>query len=44
MVLAKNEGRDYIVEGETILQDAGKKCGPLKLALDLWETWFLTMS
>jgi ribulose-bisphosphate carboxylase large chain len=37
MILAKNEGRDYVSEGETILRDAGKKCGPLKLALDLWK-------
>jgi ribulose-bisphosphate carboxylase large chain len=37
MILAKNEGRDYVSEGEAILQDAGKKCGPLKLALDLWK-------
>jgi ribulose-bisphosphate carboxylase large chain len=37
MILAKNEGRDYVSEGEAILQDAGRTCGPLKLALDLWK-------
>ena len=37
MVLARNEGRDYVAEGPEILQDAGKMCGPLQTALDLWK-------
>jgi len=37
MVLARNEGRDYLVEGPEILQDAAKMCGPLQTALDLWK-------
>jgi ribulose-bisphosphate carboxylase large chain len=37
MVLARNEGRDYLVEGPEILQNAAKLCGPLQTALDLWK-------
>ena len=37
MVLARNEGRDYISEGPQILRDAAKTCGPLQTALDLWK-------
>jgi len=37
MVLARNEGRDYIAEGPQILQAAAKMCGPLQTALDLWK-------
>ena len=37
MVLARNEGRDYLAEGPQILMDAAKMCGPLQTALDLWK-------
>jgi len=37
MVLARNEGRDYLAEGPAILQAAAKMCGPLQTALDLWK-------
>jgi len=37
MILARNEGRDYLAEGPSILQDAAKMCGPLQTALDLWK-------
>ena len=37
MVMARNEGRDYVTEGPEILQDAAKMCGPLQTALDLWK-------
>jgi ribulose-bisphosphate carboxylase large chain len=37
MVMARNEGRDYVAEGPQILQDAAKMCGPLQTALDLWK-------
>jgi len=37
MVLARNEGRDYLAEGPQILQAAAKMCGPLQTALDLWK-------
>ena len=37
MVLARNEGRDYLTEGPEILQNAAKLCGPLQTALDLWK-------
>lgn len=37
MVLARNEGRDFVEEGPQILQDAAKTCGPLQTALDLWK-------
>nr|YP_010336499.1 ribulose-1,5-bisphosphate carboxylase/oxygenase large subunit [Rhodospora sordida]UNJ14905.1 ribulose-1,5-bisphosphate carboxylase/oxygenase large subunit [Rhodospora sordida] len=37
MILARNEGRDYVSEGPQILRDAAKTCGPLQTALDLWK-------
>ena len=37
MVMARNEGRDYLAEGPAILQTAAKSCGPLQTALDLWK-------
>nr|ARO91342.1 ribulose-1 5-bisphosphate carboxylase/oxygenase large subunit [Rhodochaete parvula]ASK39582.1 ribulose-1,5-bisphosphate carboxylase/oxygenase large subunit [Rhodochaete parvula] len=37
IVLARNEGRDYLAEGPQILRDAAKTCGPLQTALDLWK-------
>nr|QCI04175.1 ribulose-1,5-bisphosphate carboxylase/oxygenase large subunit [Anotrichium furcellatum] len=37
MVIARNEGRDYVAEGPQILVDAAKTCGPLQTALDLWK-------
>jgi ribulose-bisphosphate carboxylase large chain len=37
MVLAKNEGRNYLEEGPQILKDAAKNCKPLQVALDLWK-------
>jgi ribulose-bisphosphate carboxylase large chain len=37
MVLARNEGRDYVAEGPQILRDAAAQCGPLQTALDLWK-------
>jgi ribulose-bisphosphate carboxylase large chain len=37
MVLARNEGRKYLVDGPQILRDAAKTCGPLQTALDLWK-------
>lgn len=37
MVLARNEGRDFVSEGPQILRDAAKTCGPLQTALDLWK-------
>nr|QUE30036.1 ribulose-1,5-bisphosphate carboxylase/oxygenase large subunit [Erythrocladia irregularis] len=37
MVLARNEGRDYLAQGPQILKDAAKTCGPLQTALDLWK-------
>jgi len=37
MIMARNEGRDYLTEGPQILRDAAKRCGPLQTALDLWK-------
>jgi ribulose-bisphosphate carboxylase large chain len=37
MILARNEGRDYLAEGPEILRDAAKWCGPLRAALDTWK-------
>ena len=36
MVKARNEGRDYVMEGERILRDAAKNSPELKSALDTW--------
>jgi ribulose-bisphosphate carboxylase large chain len=36
MILARNEGRDYLKEGPQILQNAARFCTPLKAALDTW--------
>jgi ribulose-bisphosphate carboxylase large chain len=38
MVLAKNEGRNYLEEGPEILKTAAKDCQPLQVALDLWKS------
>jgi ribulose-bisphosphate carboxylase large chain len=37
MVLARNEGRDYMNEGPDILKKAAQTCSPLKAALDTWK-------
>ncbi len=37
MILARNEGRDYLAEGPDILDAAGRWCSPLKAALELWK-------
>jgi ribulose-bisphosphate carboxylase large chain len=37
MILARNEGRDYLQEGPDILEQAAKSCTPLRQALDLWK-------
>ncbi len=37
IILARNEGRDYLKEGPQILQEAAKTCSPLKAALDTWK-------
>ena len=37
MVLARNEGRDVMAEGLEILDRAGRSCGPLAQALQLWK-------
>jgi len=37
MILARNEGRDYVAEGPEILKNIAQMCGPLKTALDLWK-------
>jgi ribulose-bisphosphate carboxylase large chain len=37
MILARNEGRDYLNEGPEILKAAAKHCHPLARALDIWK-------
>ncbi len=37
MIMARNEGKDYLAEGPQILQDAAEHCKPLRTALDLWK-------
>jgi ribulose-bisphosphate carboxylase large chain len=37
MILARNEGRDYLAEGPDILNDAARWCTPLRQALDVWK-------
>jgi ribulose-bisphosphate carboxylase large chain len=36
MVLARNEGRDYLAQGPEILREAAAGCKPLARALDTW--------
>ena len=38
MILAKNEGRNFLAEGPEILKVAAKSCQPLQVALDLWKS------
>ena len=37
MILARNEGKDYMAEGPEILERAGRHCQPLAQALDVWK-------
>jgi len=37
MIIARNEGRNYVEEGPEILKTAAKDCRPLQVALDLWK-------
>src|SRR5215471_12539254 len=37
MILARNEGRDYVHEGPEILAKAASSCTPLREALDVWK-------
>ena len=37
MILARNEGVDYVQEGPAILQSVARMCRPLQVALDLWK-------
>jgi len=37
MILARNEGRDYMKDGLEILERAAKWCSPLRAALDIWK-------
>jgi ribulose-bisphosphate carboxylase large chain len=36
MVKARNEGRDYLAEGESILKAAANRSPELQMALDTW--------
>jgi ribulose-bisphosphate carboxylase large chain len=37
MILARNEGRDYLAEGPEILAEAARWCKPLAQALETWK-------
>jgi ribulose-bisphosphate carboxylase large chain len=37
MIMARNEGKDYLNEGTQILENAAKSCTPLKAALETWK-------
>src|SRR5205823_4298633 len=37
MILARNEGRDYVHEGPEILAKAAQTCTPLREALEIWK-------
>jgi ribulose-bisphosphate carboxylase large chain len=37
MILARNEGRDYVHEGPEILAKAALSCTPLREALEVWK-------
>ncbi|MBC5804615.1 MAG: ribulose-bisphosphate carboxylase large subunit [Candidatus Eremiobacter antarcticus] len=36
MIQARNEGRDFLMEGPEILERAARWCAPLRQAIDLW--------
>jgi len=36
MIKARNEGRDFLADGEQILKELARKCPPLQVALDTW--------
>jgi len=36
MIKARNEGRDFLEEGDQILKDVARTCPPLQVALDTW--------
>ncbi|KAF1856398.1 hypothetical protein Lal_00048594 [Lupinus albus] len=38
MLLARNEGHNYLENGPEILKEAAKNCKPLRVALDLWKS------
>jgi ribulose-bisphosphate carboxylase large chain len=38
ILLAKNEGQNYLQNGPEILKEASKNCKPLRVALDLWKS------
>jgi ribulose-bisphosphate carboxylase large chain len=37
MILARNEGRDFLAEGPEILAEAARHCTPLRDALETWK-------
>jgi len=37
MILARNEGKDFLAEGPEILAKAGRSCTPLAQALQVWK-------
>jgi ribulose-bisphosphate carboxylase large chain len=37
MILARNEGSDYVHEGPEILAQAAQTCTPLREALEVWK-------
>jgi ribulose-bisphosphate carboxylase large chain len=37
MILARNEGRDYMNEGPDILREAARGCSPLARAIEVWK-------
>jgi ribulose-bisphosphate carboxylase large chain len=37
MILARNEGRDFLTEGPEILAAAARHCKPLQAALETWK-------
>ncbi|WGF88680.1 form I ribulose bisphosphate carboxylase large subunit [Marinivivus vitaminiproducens] len=37
MIMARNEGRDYLAEGPDILDRAARSCAPLAQALEVWK-------
>ncbi|MEX2621137.1 MAG: form I ribulose bisphosphate carboxylase large subunit [Egibacteraceae bacterium] len=36
MIKARNEGDDYVKNGDKILREAAKRCAPLQAAIDTW--------
>jgi ribulose-bisphosphate carboxylase large chain len=37
MILARNEGKDLMIDGPEVLEKAARWCAPLRAALETWK-------